>query len=65
MAVWKIIERALERFLFGIYSRIDRYFERFVRSGTKAEENLPDLGTYVETCYHGGSLIIITETLID
>jgi len=49
-------ERALERFLFGIYSRIDRYFERLVRSGTNAEENLPDLGTYVETCYHGGSL---------
>ncbi|CAJ1959618.1 unnamed protein product [Cylindrotheca closterium] len=50
-------ERALERFLFGIYSRIDhRYFEHLVRSGTNAEENLPDLGTYMETCYHGGSL---------
>jgi hypothetical protein len=49
-------DRALERFLLGIYSRIDRYFERLVRSGTNAEENLPDLGTYVETCYHGGSL---------
>ena len=48
--------RALERFLFGIYSRIDRYFERLVRSGTNHEENLPDLGTSVETCYHGGSL---------
>ncbi|CAJ1937328.1 unnamed protein product, partial [Cylindrotheca closterium] len=49
-------ERALERFLFGIYSRIHRYFERLVRSGTSAEEKLPDLGTYMETCYHGGSL---------
>ncbi|CAJ1941628.1 unnamed protein product [Cylindrotheca closterium] len=49
-------ERALKRFLFGIYSRIDCYFERLVRSGTNAEENLPDLGTYMETCYHGGSL---------
>ncbi|CAJ1935371.1 unnamed protein product [Cylindrotheca closterium] len=48
-------ERALERFLFGIYSQIDRYFEPLVRSSTNAEENLPDLGTYVETCYHGGS----------
>ncbi|CAJ1935795.1 unnamed protein product [Cylindrotheca closterium] len=49
-------ERALERFLFGIHSQIDRYFERLVRCGTNAEENLPDLGTYMETCYHGGSL---------
>ena len=50
-------DQALERFLFGIYySRIDCYFERLVRSGTSPEENLPDLGTYVETCYHGGSL---------
>ena len=38
-------DRALKRFLFGIYSRIDRYFERLVRSGTNPEENLPDLGT--------------------
>ncbi|CAJ1944715.1 unnamed protein product [Cylindrotheca closterium] len=30
--------------------------EHLVRSGTNAEENLPDLGTYMETCYHGGSL---------
>ncbi|CAJ1939111.1 unnamed protein product [Cylindrotheca closterium] len=49
-------ERALKQFLFGIYSQIDRYFEHLVRSGTNAEENLPDLGTYVETCFHGGSL---------
>ena len=27
-----------------------------MRSGTNPEENLPDLGTYVELCYHGGSL---------
>ena len=49
-------DRALERFQIGIYSRIDRYFKRLVRSVTNHEENLPDLGTYVETCYHGGSL---------
>lgn len=48
--------KALERFLFGIHSRIDRYFERLVRPGTVADQNLPDLNTYVESCYHGGAL---------
>ena len=55
-------DRALEKFLFGIYSRIDRYFERLVRSGTNPEENLPGLGTYVETCYLPEShLFVVTK----
>ena len=49
-------EKPFERALFGVHSRVDYYFEQLERPGTVADENLPDLKSYFNFCFHGGTL---------
>ena len=49
-------ERALARALLGVHSRIDQYYRALERVGANPKDDLPELSSFVDNCYHGGSL---------